>query len=139
MGDVDALNGGCRIQPFDRPAADGCLGVSLAREDDGDGSRFGEDRGGLVFEVAAGGSHEKARKWRDHSGQHDLRLGVPEPRVELDHLDALFGEDQAGVEEADEGCALAVEMADDGLGDLTGHQRDEPRFAVEHIAEPREG
>ena len=74
----------------------------------------------------------------DQPGQHHLGLGVAEARVELDDLHAGVGEDEAGVEQADERRALGVELADDGLGHLAGDEVDELLLAAELRAEPRE-
>ena len=51
-------------------------------------------------------------------------------------LTPLVGEDEPGVQQADERRALGVELADDGLGDLAGDQVDELLLAAEPRAEP---
>ena len=55
------------------------------------------------------------------AGQDRLGLGVAEAHVELDHAQAVAGQRQPAVEQADEGGAAPGHLVDDGLGDLAHH------------------
>ncbi len=131
MREVDSFDGGRGIQSRQRTTGEGRLRVALARQHDRHGNRIGEHRTREILEMTGCRGQQQVGQRVDQPGQHDLRLGVSEARVELDDFHALLRQDQPGVEQADERGALFVELADDGLGDLAGDEVDELVLAAE--------
>ena len=64
---------------------------------------------GEPLQLPAGGRHEETREVRLQPGNDDLRLGIPEPGVELEQLGTLFGQHQARIEDPREAASLRVE------------------------------
>ena len=88
-------------------ARDDVAGLGLARiaagcqhDADGDVARRTPARAGSGPPVLA--AQQQRRQRLGEQRQHDLRLGIAEAAVELDHLGAVGGEHQPAVEEADE-------------------------------------
>ena len=130
---MDSFDGGCGIQSLERTTGDRRLRVALAREHDGHGDGVGERGSREILEMTGCRGQQQLGQRVDEPGQHDLRLGVSEARVELDDLHALLGQDEPGVQQADERRAFFVESADDGLGDLAGDEVDELVLAAEPL------
>ena len=79
---------------------------------------------GAASSAPSGRSGEQVRRQRAVDRRyHDLRLGVAEPDVELDHLGAVAGQHQPGVQEsAVLGCPRRASPRNDRLDDLA-HDR----------------
>ena len=77
---------------------------------------------GLARRAAAASSRSRAQP-----RQHGLRLGVAEAHVELEHLRAVGGQHQPGVEDAVERRAARAQLVDDRLVDRA---RRSPRRAA---------
>ena len=130
MRDVHALDGGGGIQSRKRASGDRSLGVALAGEHDGDGRGVRERGSREILEIAGCRGQQQRRQRVDEPGQHDLGLGVAEARVELDDLDALRREDQARIEQPDEGRALGIQATDDRLGHFARDEVDEGLLGI---------
>ena len=136
VGDRDARDRGRGIQALDRPAGDRLVGVALAGEHDDDARVVRERRIRHAAEAAGRGREQQLRQRGVEPGEHDLGLGVAEPRVELDDPDALRRDDEPAVEEADERGALGLERADRRQRDRVEHLVDERRLGTPAVGEP---
>ena len=138
VGEVHARDGGGGIHPGDRPAGRRSLRIPLAREHDRHRARLGECRSRVLLEATGCRRQQQLGERVGEPRQHHLRLGIAETRVELDDLHAVVGEDQAGVEQSDERCALGIQPPHDRLGHLGRDKVDERLLAAEPPVEPGE-
>ncbi len=106
-------------------ARDRVLRVPLAREHDRDGDRVGELGTRHPGELAGRGGEEQTAERRHEARQHDLRLRVAEACVELDHPDAVFGDDESAVQQSDERGALGLQLQHGRERDRLDHLVDE--------------
>ena len=72
----------------------------------------------MAAQIARSGCRERVDQIAVDQRQHDLRFGIAEAHVELDHLRARAREHQAAVEEAAIRVALGAHAGDDGRDDL---------------------
>ena len=122
---VDVHLVGQRLGADDHVALARALRVARTGHHDGHGrTRLPARRVDLV-QVAVGRRLEQRRERGVQQGHQRLRLGVPEARVELDHLDATRGEREAGVEQAGERGPSPGHLVDSRLQHPGLHLRDE--------------
>ncbi|VXB50134.1 conserved hypothetical protein [Curtobacterium sp. 8I-2] len=134
--DGDAVTGVRVVDAGDRSAGLRVLRVALARQDDGHGDVVPERGSGDGAELPGGGGEQEFAERGRQAGEHDLRLRVAEPRVELDHADALLGDDEAAVQEPDERRALVLKPADRRQGHELGDLVDEGLLGRPAVGEP---
>ena len=108
----DAGLPGCRIQPLHDPAELGRRGIARRGQHDGHGGvGCPVQRSDLGEPPGRRGAQQRAQRCAQ-PGQHDLRLGVAEARVELDHPHASRRQREPGVQQTGEGSASARHLLD---------------------------
>ena len=136
MRNTDAGHSGCRGQAGESASGDRRIRIVLAREHDRDAGVSREYRAGQAAEAAGGGREQQTRQRRDQARQNHLGLRVAEPGVEFDHPDALGRENEAAVEQTDEGGVLGGELAHRGQRDRFDDLVYESLFTAEFGVEP---
>ena len=91
--------------------------IALRSQHDGDRRRLGE--GWCVHQRTSGCLAEHLEEVTGDPGQHHLGLGIAEAHVELDHLGALRGQHEPGVEQSSVVDPMSAERRERGVdGDV---------------------
>ena len=128
MEDLYPSNRGCFFQATDRPPPSIRPGVALSRHHHSNGGLVLPLRSGHVFEASIDRCIKQFQETRLQQHHQRLTLRVAKPHVELQHLGALGGQHQAGVEQPLKRCLPPLHGVDRGDEDLFFDLREHRRI-----------
>ena len=129
--------GGSRVvEPADRAAGDGMLGVPLGCDHHGHrGIVAQRELFGMLVKRAVGGCEQQRRKRFAQALEHHLRFGVTEAGVELDHANTRGGDDQPAVQQPLERVAVGAQRVDHRLRHRADRLGDKLLLAAEAVVQ----